>query len=145
MGVGELYGLFACMVARRSWKAVSQGIKNKKLDMAEIDELKLYAGALIPKISEVLHRMPRQMLLILKTNDLIRNLEHVLGTESRSDAHIEMSKCVVRSHYEMKLKNSHSLWEALRIKLKLYWALFKIHSYEWYLITRESIPFLHLS
>lgn len=38
MGVGELYGLFACIVARRSWNAVSQGIKNKKMDTDEVIE-----------------------------------------------------------------------------------------------------------
>lgn len=26
MGVGELYGLFACMVTSRSWDAISHGI-----------------------------------------------------------------------------------------------------------------------
>ncbi|KAK6018951.1 ABC1 family protein [Ostertagia ostertagi] len=131
MGVGELYGLFACIVARRSWKAVSQGIKNRKMDNNEKDELRLYAASLIPQISEVLHRMPREMLLILKTNDLLRNLEHVLGIENRADAHIEMSKCVVRSHYELKLKDpNRSLWETIQIRLSLFWALFKIRSYE---------------
>ncbi|EPB71187.1 ABC1 family protein [Ancylostoma ceylanicum] len=142
MGVGELYGLFACIVARRSWKAVSQGIKNKKMDTDEKDELRLYAASLIPQISEVLHRMPRQMLLILKTNDLLRNLEHVLGTENRADAHIEMSRCVVRTHYELKLKKpDRTIWETLRIRLRLLWALFKIQSYEWFLITLDTFPF----
>ncbi|CAI5450144.1 unnamed protein product [Caenorhabditis angaria] len=30
MGVGELYGLFACIVTRRSWKSVTSGIDNSK-------------------------------------------------------------------------------------------------------------------
>uniref|UniRef100_A0A158PC39 ABC1 domain-containing protein n=1 Tax=Angiostrongylus cantonensis TaxID=6313 RepID=A0A158PC39_ANGCA len=138
MGVGELYGLLACIVSRRTWQAVSQGIKNKKMDSHEKSELRLYAASLIPQISELLHRMPREMLLILKTNDLLRNLEHVLETENRSDSLIEMSKCVLRSHYESKLKNGqHSIWEAFGIRLELLWALFKIHTYEWYLIAKN--------
>ncbi|KJH53670.1 ABC1 family protein [Dictyocaulus viviparus] len=141
MGVGDLYGLLACIVSRRTWKAVSQGIQNKKMDNHERSELRLYAASLIPQITELLHRMPRQMLLILKTNDLLRNLERVLGTESRSDSFIEMSKCVVRSHYELMMKDPQcGTLEAFGIRLKLLWALFKIQTYEWYLIVKQLFP-----
>ncbi|VDL79093.1 unnamed protein product [Nippostrongylus brasiliensis] len=112
MGVGELYGLFACIVTRRSWKAVSQGIKNKRMDNHERDELRLYAASLIPQISEVLHRMPRQMLLILKTNDLLRNLEHLLGTENRADSLIEVRyfNCPLEVVILGETKCKHSLF-----------------------------------
>ncbi|KAJ1362213.1 hypothetical protein KIN20_021688 [Parelaphostrongylus tenuis] len=106
MGVGDLYGLLACIVSRRTWQAVSQGIKNKKMDNNERSELRLYAASLIPQI------------------------------KNRADSFVEMSKCVVRSHYQMKLKNNQrSIWEAFRLRLRLLWALFKIYAYEWYLIT----------
>lgn len=91
MGVGELYGLFACMVTRRSWKSVTGGIGKSKMNESEKDELRMYASSLIPQISEVLARMPREMLLILKTNDLMRNIEHKLGVFGSSDGHIEVS------------------------------------------------------
>lgn len=53
MGVGELYGLFACMVARRSWKSVTEGVGNSALNKDEQAELQNYAASLIPQISEV--------------------------------------------------------------------------------------------
>ena len=92
MGVGELYGLFACMVTRRSWKSVTGGIGKSKMNESEKDELRMYASSLIPQISEVLSRMPREMLLILKTNDLMRNIEHKLGVFGSSDCHLEVRK-----------------------------------------------------
>lgn len=38
---------------------------------------------LLPVISEILDRVNRQMLLILKTNDLLRGIEYTLKTQSR--------------------------------------------------------------
>uniref|UniRef100_A0A914XMU8 Protein kinase domain-containing protein n=1 Tax=Plectus sambesii TaxID=2011161 RepID=A0A914XMU8_9BILA len=67
MGVGDLYGLFACMVTARSWKSVTSGISKNVITADEACEIKRYAGSLLPQISDVLERMPRQMLLILKT------------------------------------------------------------------------------
>lgn len=38
---------------------------------------------LLPVINEILARVNRQMLLILKTNDLLRGIESTLQTQSR--------------------------------------------------------------
>ncbi|CAD6186636.1 unnamed protein product [Caenorhabditis auriculariae] len=133
MGVGELYGLFACIVTRRSWKSVTEGIVKSKLDASETDELRMYAASLIPQISEVLARMPREMLLILKTNDLMRNLEQKLGTAGTNDTHIEMSRCVVRSSYELAYQRANSRFVKIATFCAMYWALFKIRIYHIYL------------
>lgn len=36
LGVGEYYGLFACMVAGRSWESIQGGITEKKLTKNEV-------------------------------------------------------------------------------------------------------------
>jgi aarF domain-containing kinase len=36
LGIGELYGLFACMVAGRSWSSITQGIDKKKKGKSEV-------------------------------------------------------------------------------------------------------------
>ena len=36
LGVGNLFGLFACMVTGRSWTAVSQGIDKMKFSKEEV-------------------------------------------------------------------------------------------------------------
>ena len=53
MNIGEYYGLFACMVTRRSWKSVTSGIAKSKMTSAEKQELREYAYSLLPQISEV--------------------------------------------------------------------------------------------
>lgn len=53
MNIGEYYGLFACMVTRRSWKSVTSGIKNSQMTKEEKQELRQYAYSLIPQISDV--------------------------------------------------------------------------------------------
>lgn len=40
-------------------------------------------------------RMPREMVLILKTNDLLRNMEHILGCHGRQDSMLEVSSLAV--------------------------------------------------
>ncbi|XP_059374712.1 aarF domain-containing protein kinase 1-like [Carassius carassius] len=47
----------------------------------------------IPQISELLNRIPRQMLLLLKTNDLLRGIETILQTRASSSSFINMSRC----------------------------------------------------
>ena len=37
-----------------------------------------------------MQRMPREMVLILKTNDLLRAMEHILGCHGRQDSMIEV-------------------------------------------------------
>lgn len=40
LGVGELFGLFACMVSGRSWNAILGGIDKQKKTSAEAKEIK---------------------------------------------------------------------------------------------------------
>uniref|UniRef100_A0AC35TVF2 ABC1 domain-containing protein n=1 Tax=Rhabditophanes sp. KR3021 TaxID=114890 RepID=A0AC35TVF2_9BILA len=129
MGVGDLYNLFACIVTSRSWDSVQHGIHKRKLGEKEIEQIAEYAGNLIPQISEVLSIMPREMLLILKTNDLIRSIEHRLGVAGRADSFIEMARFCVKSVYCEKLRKSTSYLQNFTLILTLYWRLFKIFLY----------------
>ncbi|KAF3844308.1 hypothetical protein F7725_007471 [Dissostichus mawsoni] len=47
------------------------------------------------RISELLNRVPRQMLLLLKTNDLLRGIENTLQTRASSSSFINMSRCCI--------------------------------------------------
>lgn len=52
---------------------------------------------LLPVINEILARVNRQMLLILKTNDLLRGIESTLQTQSRlvfSCLRVENFRCM---------------------------------------------------
>uniref|UniRef100_A0A8R1XMJ3 ABC1 domain-containing protein n=1 Tax=Onchocerca volvulus TaxID=6282 RepID=A0A8R1XMJ3_ONCVO len=149
MGVGELYGLFACMVTNRSWNAISHGIDKSPATYDEasyiyfiliiiyIDikrEIKSYAATLIPEISQVLERMPRSMLLILKTNDLLRSIEYRLGTQGRADTFIQMARCCVRSVHQRSAEQTNSLLMKICVYVRMYITLFKITIFEYYLM-----------
>ncbi|VBB30347.1 unnamed protein product [Acanthocheilonema viteae] len=134
MGVGELYGLFACMITNRSWDAISHGIDKSAATYEEQREIKSFAATLIPEISQVLERMPRSMLLILKTNDLLRSIEYRLGTQGRADTFVQMARCCVRSVHQRSAEQANSLLIKICIYVRMYITLFKITAFEYYLM-----------
>ncbi|KAF8381913.1 hypothetical protein PRIPAC_71055 [Pristionchus pacificus] len=140
MGVGELYGLFACIVTRRSWKSVTSGVSKRTMDDNEKKELRAYAVTLIPQISQVLQRMPREMLLILKTNDLLRAIEHQLGSAGRSDGYIEMSKCVVSSYHHLAIQHAKNWRESLRLRLSFIYMMSRLIAYDYFLRFNSYLP-----
>lgn len=69
------------------------------------------------------------MLLILKTNDLIRGIEHTLKTNKRMGAFRVMSSCCVRSIYDDKIYHAKNRFDRVIFTLAEYWQLFKINVY----------------
>ncbi|KAK1793165.1 hypothetical protein P4O66_011567, partial [Electrophorus voltai] len=60
-------------------------------------EIRTNAALYLPQISELLNKVPRQMLLLLKTNDLLRGIETVLQTRASSSSFLNMSRCCTRA------------------------------------------------
>ena len=60
-------------------------------------EIRTNAALYLPQISELLNRVPRQMLLLLKTNDLLRGIETTLQTRASASSFINMSRCCTRA------------------------------------------------
>lgn len=124
---GDLYGVFACMVTGRPWEAIMAGISKKKPDSYE-KEMLLTGGALVlPDIADILEKVDRQMLLILKTNDLIRGIETTLKTQDRMTAFWAMSKCCLTSIKIERVAHSESYWKKFAITLRSSWSIFKIN------------------
>ncbi|XP_076657389.1 aarF domain containing kinase 1 [Halictus rubicundus] len=133
LGVKDLYGLLACMVSGRSWNAIMAGIQKTKYDVKEKQEFQKEIPQLLPEISNVLEKVNRQMLLILKTNDLVRSIEHNLKTESRMFGMLEMSKCCIHSVYGERLKLCTNTWIRCKLSIAKQWSLFKLSLYYIYL------------
>lgn len=133
LGVADMYGLLACMVSGRSWHTIMTGVQKTKYDSQEKEEFQKEIPNLLPQISHVLDRVNRQMLLILKTNDLMRCIEYSLKTESRMSGIMEMSKCCIHSVYGEKFKSCTNMWEKLRLSAAKQWALLKLSLYYMYL------------
>jgi aarF domain-containing kinase len=142
MGIGEFYGLFSCIVTARSWQSVTQGIRNVSVSQSEQQEIKEYASSLITQISQVLDRMPREMLLILKTNDLLRSIEHRLGTQFRLDSFTEMTRCCTRAVYEDAVAHTKSYRKVFSLYFAMYTMLAKIYIYECFLIISDWFSIL---
>uniref|UniRef100_A0A7N8XC51 AarF domain-containing protein kinase 1 n=1 Tax=Mastacembelus armatus TaxID=205130 RepID=A0A7N8XC51_9TELE len=97
MGAGDLYPLFACVLTTRSWAAVNAGISSVPITHSEDIEIRNNASLYIPQISDLLNRVPRQMLLLLKTNDLLRGIETTLQTRASSSSFINIARCCIRA------------------------------------------------
>ncbi|XP_075700605.1 aarF domain-containing protein kinase 1 isoform X2 [Rhinoderma darwinii] len=97
LGAGDLYPLFACMLTARSWNSVNRGIDRGSVSAEEVQEIRSNAAAYLPQISRLLASVPRQMLLLLKTNDLLRGIETALHTNASASSFLSMSRCCVRA------------------------------------------------
>ncbi|RXG73307.1 putative aarF domain-containing protein kinase 1 [Armadillidium vulgare] len=133
MGLGDLYGLFTCMVTGRSWDSIIKGIREKKLSPGEEEQIKGDAAKYLPEIAEVLNRVPRQMLLIFKTNDLLRGIEYSLNTNRSMKSFISMSRCCIRAVFDYERKRCSSVWCSFRIIIEENFANFKLNIYTFYL------------
>ncbi|KAK3886655.1 hypothetical protein Pcinc_009209 [Petrolisthes cinctipes] len=138
LGVGELYGLFACMVTGRSWNSISQGIDKTKRTYQEQDEIKSDVAKYLPEISSVLNRVPRQMLLIFKTNDLLRGIEFSLNTQESMKSFLTMWRCCVRCVFSHQKTLCNSAMCSFKVSLSESWANLKISLYTFYLVCLHS-------
>lgn len=83
----------------------------------QTEEIQQYVGSLVAQISEVLDRVPKPLILIFKvsammnlvakyhflcyvvaqTNDLLRGIEHTLGTAHNAKSFVRMTKSCTRT------------------------------------------------
>lgn len=83
----------------------------------------------LPNISDILEQVDRQMLLVLKTNDLIRGIESSLGTQNRMTSFWVMAKCCVRSVCRQDDRAAVSNWQHCRLRMFEHWSIFKLDMY----------------
>ncbi|XP_005187378.1 aarF domain-containing kinase 1 isoform X2 [Musca domestica] len=130
---GDLYGLFACMVTGRPWETLAKGVNKVKYSKEEKDTLQQNTSLVLPHISDVLEQVDRQMLLILKTNDLIRGIESTLHTQNRMTSFWVMSKCCLRSSFGEEKTLAKTKTKRLGLVLRERWEIFKLNVYYLYL------------
>ncbi|XP_023040779.1 aarF domain-containing protein kinase 1 isoform X3 [Piliocolobus tephrosceles] len=130
LGAGDLYPLFACMLTARSWNSVNRGISQAPVTATEDLEIRNNAANYLPQISQLLNHVPRQMLLILKTNDLLRGIEAALGTRASASSFLNMSRCCIRALAEHKKKNTCSFFRRTQISFREAFSLWQINLHE---------------
>jgi len=139
LGVGPLYGLFACMVTGRSWEAITEKGISQESTKGEADEIKQNAQKYVVQIADVLAKVNRQMLLIFKTNDLLRAMEHTLGTQNAMAGFVQMSKSCIRCLSQEEVRKARTRSERIRASLSAQWANLRISAYELFLWFRSTI------
>lgn len=130
---GDLYPLFACMLTGRPWESVVAGITKIKPNEAEKELVQSNSTLVLPSISDILSQVDRQMLLVLKTNDLIRGIETTLQTQNRMTSFWVMSKCCVESVSSQDIQNAQNEWQKFAKQLNKSWTIFKLNIYYLYL------------
>jgi len=133
LGVGQFYGLFACMVTARSWSSVQKGVDVAERNAAESAEIKENVIKYFREITDVLAYVNRQMILILKTNDLLRGIESSLGTKNSLSSFIQMSRSCFRVIQEKQLLKTTSSFARWKVNMWGRWAQFRISCYEVFL------------
>jgi aarF domain-containing kinase len=77
-------------------------------------EIKAKVSGYLLEISEILNRVPRQLLLILKTNDVLRGIESALRIRANATSFINMSRCCVKAVTEERKKHCSNVGCVLR-------------------------------
>ncbi|KAE8586125.1 hypothetical protein XENTR_v10021559 [Xenopus tropicalis] len=105
-------------------------MKRNQIDINQALEIRSNAATYLPEISQLLASVPRQMLLLLKTNDLLRGIETSLGTHASSSSFLNMSRCCVRALARHRKEKTDSLWSYIHISLAETFSLGQLQIYE---------------
>lgn len=163
LNAGELYRLLACMVTARSWAKIESGITNSSRSRtevrcytySEVEDASIFPSSLmqmetiqkniphyLPEITQLLDSVPRQLVLILKTNDLLRGIEHTLGAAAHYTSYLTMSKSCLRAlgKHEVSMATSWRTSLYWRLRTRLY--ILAVHTFELWLRFQTSLQHL---
>ncbi|GAB4831940.1 hypothetical protein Ancab_005955 [Ancistrocladus abbreviatus] len=113
LGAGEdLYALFAGILTMRPWnRVIDPAVDHLVIQGTDSDrsELQMYASQYFPQISELLRRLPRVILLMLKTNDCLRAVNNALLQGSSMESFLIIGKVSSEAVIEAKLLQKRSV------------------------------------
>ncbi|KAJ4978124.1 hypothetical protein NE237_008904 [Protea cynaroides] len=146
LGAGEdLYVLFAGILTMRPWnRVIDQAADHLVLQEKDTDraEIQMYASQYFPQVSELLRRLPRVILLMLKTNDCLRSVNHALVQGSSLETFFIIGKVSSEAIIEMKMSQNKSFLSALSLwveELLLEARLFTMQMAIWILRLRKAL------
>lgn len=83
LGGGDAYKLFSTVLTHRSWDSmVADKDWDRPRKASDVERFRERASEYIPVVADLLGRLPRPLLLLLKTNDLLRAVDRALHAES---------------------------------------------------------------
>uniref|UniRef100_A0A6N2LR83 ABC1 atypical kinase-like domain-containing protein n=1 Tax=Salix viminalis TaxID=40686 RepID=A0A6N2LR83_SALVM len=122
LGAGEdLYALFAAILTMKPWNRIIDPSVDHlviKGDDMERSERQMYASQFFPQISELLRRLPRVILLMLKTNDCLRSVNSCLLQGSSLETFFIIGKVSSEAVIEAKKLQRKSFLSRLDVLLE---------------------------
>ncbi|KAL6581216.1 hypothetical protein OROMI_007139 [Orobanche minor] len=119
LGAGEdLYVLFAGILTMRPWdKVIDPAVDHLVIQGTDSDrsELQMYASQYFPQITELLKRLPRVILLMLKTNDCLRAVNRALMQGSSLETFLIVGRVSSEAVIESRLLRSRSILSRIQV------------------------------
>ncbi|XAR71931.1 Cadmium-transporting ATPase [Bertholletia excelsa] len=150
LGAGEdLYALFAGVLTMRPWnRVVDPSVDHLALqgDDSDRTELQMYASQYFLQISELLRRLPRVILLMLKTNDCLRAVNNSLLKGSSLETFLIIGRVSSEAVIETKLVQHKSSFCRIKLwleELLLEARLFGMQIALWLLQLKRNLPLLN--
>ncbi|KAL7600181.1 hypothetical protein Lser_V15G25906 [Lactuca serriola] len=119
LGAGEdLYALFAGILTMRPWdRVIDPAVDHLAIqgNPSDQSELQMYASLYFPQITELLHKLPRVILLMLKTNDCLRAVNNALIERPSVESFIIIGRVSSEALIEEKLLNANSVFRLVSV------------------------------
>lgn len=111
LGAGEdLYALFAGILTMKPWeRVIDSSVDHLVVQGTDHSELQMYASQYFSEINELLRRLPRVILLMLKTNDCLRAVNNSLLHGSSLESFFIVGSVSSKAVIEAKFAQQHSL------------------------------------
>lgn len=140
LGVGHLYQLFSVMLTSRLWNTIAGGGVTSNVGFNELSLLQSNVSTYAVQIADVLAKVPRSVLLLMKTNDLLKSIESTLRPSPDSGSYHIMANYVVRAINEDLLLRDPTLGTRLSCGLRLLEVRAKMSLLSWLLWVRSLLP-----
>lgn len=133
LGAGDAYRLFSSMLTHRTWSSVSGSEISTQTTLQEAKLIKDRVPGYLTQVAELLAKLPRPLLLLLKSNDLLRSIERVLHEPSDKrpiQSFFITARCCADAIHLDGLASQLSLARRLSLHLDYWSTLFRIGAFE---------------
>ncbi|CAH1418871.1 unnamed protein product [Lactuca virosa] len=114
-GAGEdLYTFFTSILTMKPWERVIDPAVDH-LVIRDQSDLQIYGPEYFSQVTELLHRLPRVILLMMKTNDCLRSVDNALLQRPSLESFLIIGRVSAEAVIEEKLSNAKSLFSFIGI------------------------------
>ncbi|KAG0177105.1 hypothetical protein DFQ29_005241 [Apophysomyces sp. BC1021] len=128
VGGTDGYRLFACMLTGRDWNTINSVDLSSTRTAGEMQRISGGALDFLIEVADILARMPRPVLLLLKTNDLLRVVDETLDVSDQRMTYVIMGNFCAKAVWR---DTKQLLFERIRI-FGCNWDVFKKLTRAWW-------------